>query len=423
MAQNMQWPSEDEDFDAVTTQEHLQFAQQPNGDNSSPEVIEREAPLVNSADEFFDFEPEQLAAVMAGTMEPSKLTQSTYQDDATAALTTTKEPVVQSFAPAAVTPQVPARPPKSVVVVSNDADQLAPSKPDDGWFAEELPFDPIEAAFSDDATLDAELAALVQKRPEPTPKKLSRKDRKAAKRAAKQEAKQAKKKPDAEPVEDHIEPTEVVPVKVLTQPTPQSTPESIPEPTHQETPLPVVASVPETEIAKAEPKAVKQPKEKKQKKEKQPKRGRKIARAFFELLLIAGIGAVGYYAYTAHQDNQDLQARIVTLSSANNNPQAAVQKQTDQLISTVGTLTTLPQDETPTVADVTNADIARQQSSFFANAQDGDKVLMYVKAGKAILYRPTANKIVLEAPLTLNTSAATTPAAATAPAPAATKVP
>lgn len=400
MAQNMQWPSEDEDFDAVTTQEHLQFAQQPDGDNSSPEAIAREAPLVNSSDEFFDFEPEQLAAVMAGTTQSAKLSQTSYQNDTTTVPPTEKEPVVQSFAPAAVTSPVPARQPKSVVVVSHDADQLAPSKPDDGWFAEELPFDPIEAAFSDDAMLDAELAALVQKRPEPTPKKLSRKDRKAAKRAAKQEAKQAKKKPNAEPAGEQTESAEAVPVKVLTQPTPQPAPESVAEP------------------AKDEPKAVKQPKE-----EKQPKRGRRIARAFFELLLIAGIGAVGYYAYTAHQDNQDLQARIVSLSSVNNNPQAAVQKQTDQLITTVGTLTTLPQDETPTVADVTNADIARQQSSFFANAQDGDKVLMYVKAGKAILYRPTANKIILEAPLTLNTSAATTPAAASAPAPTTTKVP
>jgi hypothetical protein len=68
----------------------------------------------------------------------------------------------------------------------------------------------------------------------------------------------------------------------------------------------------------------------------------------------------------------------------------------------------LPQGETPTVANVSDADAAKKQSAFFVDAQNGDKVLMYVKAGQAILYRPSTNKIIKVAPLTLTNS--TTPA-------------
>ncbi len=92
------------------------------------------------------------------------------------------------------------------------------------------------------------------------------------------------------------------------------------------------------------------------------------------------------------------------MASLNANPQAIIQKQTDAIINAVGQLMTLPTGETPTVATVSDANAAKQQSAFFDNAQNGDKVLMYVKAGEAILYRPSTNKIVLVAPLTLSSS-------------------
>lgn len=104
-----------------------------------------------------------------------------------------------------------------------------------------------------------------------------------------------------------------------------------------------------------------------------------------------------------HSDKQALSSRVAAITA---NPQALVQQQTDALIGKVGALMNLPSDEKPTVADVTDAAQARQQSNFFADAQNGDKVLMYAKAGEAILYRPSTNKITLVAPLTFNQSAA-----------------
>ncbi len=103
--------------------------------------------------------------------------------------------------------------------------------------------------------------------------------------------------------------------------------------------------------------------------------------------------------------NRSLQAQ---LSAVESNPQALVQKQTDDLIVKVGSLMSLPTGETPTVVAVTDAPTAAKQSAFFANAINGDKVLMYVKAGEAILYRPSTNKIILVGPLKLNDTQSST---------------
>ncbi len=45
---------------------------------------------------------------------------------------------------------------------------------------------------------------------------------------------------------------------------------------------------------------------------------------------------------------------------------------------------------------------------FFANAKVGDKVLVYAKAGKVILYNPSEDRIVEVAPINLNNPAPNT---------------
>jgi hypothetical protein len=67
------------------------------------------------------------------------------------------------------------------------------------------------------------------------------------------------------------------------------------------------------------------------------------------------------------------------------------------LIKTVGQLMFLPSEE-PTIATVTDKEKLAKQP-FFAQAENGDKVIIYTQAKKAILYRPTQKKIVDVAPL------------------------
>lgn len=122
-------------------------------------------------------------------------------------------------------------------------------------------------------------------------------------------------------------------------------------------------------------------------------------RAVVEIVVLALLVGLGLYTWQLRTDRDNLQSQLTALKS---NPQAAVQQQTADLINQVGNLINLPKGETPTVAAVTSAAQAKQQSAFFKDAQNGDKVLLYVKAGEAILYRPSANKIIIVAPLTFS---------------------
>lgn len=77
-----------------------------------------------------------------------------------------------------------------------------------------------------------------------------------------------------------------------------------------------------------------------------------------------------------------------------------VQEEIDDLVAEVGKLIVLPEGEDPTIATVTDPEKLRDQV-FFANAKEGDKVLIYTKAQKAYLYDPNIHKLLEVAPLTI----------------------
>jgi hypothetical protein len=132
---------------------------------------------------------------------------------------------------------------------------------------------------------------------------------------------------------------------------------------------------------------------------------RTLMRLIGEGLLLIAVIVMAIMIANLQADKQTLSKQV---AAVNANPQALVERQTTDLITRVGKLMQLPSGETPTVAAVSNAAAARQQSAFFDNARDGDKVLLYVKTGEAILYRPSTNKVILVAPLTFNNSTAGT---------------
>ncbi|MFZ4632460.1 MAG: hypothetical protein ACOYL8_04680 [Patescibacteria group bacterium] len=78
------------------------------------------------------------------------------------------------------------------------------------------------------------------------------------------------------------------------------------------------------------------------------------------------------------------------------------EKELKELIFKVEKLMELPQDETPTVATVLDEEKVREEV-FFKQAKSGDKLLAYIKNKKAILYRPSANKIIEVAPISFET--------------------
>lgn len=75
------------------------------------------------------------------------------------------------------------------------------------------------------------------------------------------------------------------------------------------------------------------------------------------------------------------------------NPQLAAQEEVQSLVRTVGKLIVLPTDDTPTIATVSDPSKLRDQA-FFNNAQVGDKVLIYQRARKAVLWRPSTSQVI-----------------------------
>lgn len=118
------------------------------------------------------------------------------------------------------------------------------------------------------------------------------------------------------------------------------------------------------------------------------------------ILLVLLILALGSSAYFYRQ-----------LSVLRDNPQAVVKQEAEDLVNEVSKLIFLPEGEDPTIATIADAEKLKEQP-FFARAKNGDKVLIYTKSKKAILYDVESHKIVEVAPLNIGdpegSSAATT---------------
>lgn len=82
----------------------------------------------------------------------------------------------------------------------------------------------------------------------------------------------------------------------------------------------------------------------------------------------------------------------------------APQNEDKRLVLEVGKLMELPSED-PTIATVTDATRLKDQP-FFQKAKNGDKVLIYTNAKKAILYDPQAKKIIDVAPLNIGSPSA-----------------
>lgn len=94
----------------------------------------------------------------------------------------------------------------------------------------------------------------------------------------------------------------------------------------------------------------------------------------------------------------------VKYRSIKENPSQVTKAENDALIEKVSKIFALPKDETPTIATITDKEKLKDQA-FFANAQNGDKVIIYSKSKKAIIYRPKENIIVNSGPVAIDQKA------------------
>lgn len=123
---------------------------------------------------------------------------------------------------------------------------------------------------------------------------------------------------------------------------------------------------------------------------------KKIAIIIGILILIAA----GIPSFLLFKQNEALRKKV-------SDPQASSKEDTASTLAKVGKLILLPQNEEPTVATITDKEKLKDQP-LFANAKNGDKLIVYTKARKAIIYDPDRNIIVDLAPVNI---AAPTPTA------------
>ncbi len=112
------------------------------------------------------------------------------------------------------------------------------------------------------------------------------------------------------------------------------------------------------------------------------------------VVLVAGGGILGYVKYSRLESE---------LASIKANPGSAGQLSSDEqrkLVAAVGKLIALPVDEMPTIAVVADPERLRQQGFFLTAAKD-DKILVYPSLKKAILYRPSINRVIDIAPVNI----------------------
>lgn len=109
-------------------------------------------------------------------------------------------------------------------------------------------------------------------------------------------------------------------------------------------------------------------------------------------IIIISLVAAAYF-YVQYQKSQKLLQ----------NPTLAVQEEVKTLVTRVSGLMELPKNEQPTIATISDKSKLKDQP-FFVQAQNGDKLLIYTNAKKAIIYRPSTNKIIEVGPVNIGPS-------------------
>jgi hypothetical protein len=83
------------------------------------------------------------------------------------------------------------------------------------------------------------------------------------------------------------------------------------------------------------------------------------------------------------------------------NPQKFADNELQTTLDKVSKLIVLPSDDTPSMATVLDPNALKDQP-FFVNAVKDDQVLIFPKSQKAILYRPSTNKIIEVGPINID---------------------
>lgn len=114
----------------------------------------------------------------------------------------------------------------------------------------------------------------------------------------------------------------------------------------------------------------------------------KIMMILLVVVAVVGIASATYFYFQWQQATKSSSSSQIS------------KQQAQALKDKVSKLMSLPDDEEPVVATVEDAEKLKNQP-FFKNAVKGDRILMFPKAKKAILYRESDNKLINVGPIAI----------------------
>ena len=105
--------------------------------------------------------------------------------------------------------------------------------------------------------------------------------------------------------------------------------------------------------------------------------------------------------------------KLVGQSPAGKQDQTISRDEIEKTVRELSEIVLLPEGELPTLSTITDIKELTENKDFFANAQNGDKVLMYQQAKKAFLYRPSTQKLINLAPVNIEGTSQEIPSVST----------
>lgn len=127
-------------------------------------------------------------------------------------------------------------------------------------------------------------------------------------------------------------------------------------------------------------------------------RPRRLSFGIAFLLLLCAVALV--FASWSFGHYQSAQKKLNLLATPEGQ-QALAKEEVARLAAKVGKLIMVPTDEEPVVATILDVEKLAVDQPFYRDAKNGDKVLIYMKAQRAIIYDETQNILINVGPVNI----------------------
>lgn len=117
------------------------------------------------------------------------------------------------------------------------------------------------------------------------------------------------------------------------------------------------------------------------------KASRKRKGGKFSLLLLIAVIVLGVLYYNQHQELVRLKDPVLQTEYA--------QKQVQKVIDDMKKYVVIPaEEELKLLGIINNAEILKKDQAFYTNVENGDYVFLFSKTARALIWRPSDNKVV-----------------------------